>query len=132
PRARPSWLDRLLPGFNGSGKSEQRSAVLSRISAAGELRIDELTIEKMKFKQFRAQTRLSALNLSLRGIQAQWAGGQVTGNMNAALSAKPVYEVDAAFDRVAIAQTPWLIQLSERLAGTAAGQLRIKTAGIGR
>jgi uncharacterized protein involved in outer membrane biogenesis len=132
PRARPSWLQRLLPGFGGSGKSEPPSAVLRKISAAGDLRIDELTIEKMKFKQFRAQTKLNALNLSLRNIQAQWAGGQVTGSMSAALSAKPIYEVDAAFDRVAIAQTPWLASLSERLTGTAAGKLQIKAAGIGR
>jgi hypothetical protein len=91
-----------------------------------------LTIEKIRFKQFSAQTNLAALKLSMRNVQAQWSGGEVKGSVEAAFSAKPRYEIAASFDRISIAQMPWLARLSDRLAGTAYGRLEVHTGGIGR
>jgi hypothetical protein len=133
PRARPGWLQRLLPpGLGGSSAAEPHSVVLRRIRASGDLRVDELTIEKIRFKQFSAQTNLAALKLSMRNVQAQWSGGEVKGSVEAAFSAKPRYEIAASFDRISIAQMPWLARLSDRLAGTAYGRLEVHTGGIGR
>jgi AsmA-like C-terminal region/AsmA family len=133
PRARPSWLQRLLPqGFGGKSAAEPPSVVLRRIRASGDLRVDELTIEKIKLKQFRAQTKLDALKLNLLYVQAQWSGGEIRGDFEAAFSPKPRYEMSASFEQISIAQTPWLAQLSDHLAGTASGTLDLRAAGIGR
>jgi AsmA family/AsmA-like C-terminal region len=133
PRARPGWLQRLLPsGLGGESPPAAPSAVLRRIRASGDLRVDELTIEKIKLKQFRAQTRLDALKLSIGNVQAQWSGGEVRGSVEAVFSARPRYDVSASFDRISIVQTPWLARLSDRLAGSAYGSLQIRAAGVGR
>jgi len=132
PRARPSWLQRLLPpAFGGAPAPGPPSVVLQRIRASGSLRVDELTIERIRLQQFRAQTKLDALKLILQDAQAQWSGGEVKGAVEAAFSAKPRYQMSASFERVAIAQTPWLAQLSSRLAGLASGSFELRAAGIG-
>jgi hypothetical protein len=133
PRARPSWLRRLLPsGLGGASAPEPPRVVLLRIRASGDLRVDELTIEKIRLKQFHAQARLSELKLDLRNVQAQWSGGEVRGTLDAAFSAKPHYEISAAFERLSIVQMPWLTSLADRLAGTANGNLELHANGIGR
>jgi len=133
PRARPNWLQRLLPsGLGGSSAPEPPNVVLRRIRAFGDLRVDDLTIEKIKLKQCHAQTNLENLKLSLRNVQAQWSGGEVRGTFEAAFSANPRYEIAASFERVLIVQTPWLARLSDRLAGTASGALELRATGIGR
>jgi hypothetical protein len=133
PRARPGWLQRLLPaGLGGASPPAPPSVLLQRIRADGELRADELAIEKIKLKQFTAHAKLAALRLALRDVSARWSGGEVSGTAEAAFSAKPRYEVNAELDRIAIAETPWLAQLSDRLAGTASGSVEIRAEGIGR
>jgi len=132
PRARPSWLQRLLPpAFGGAPAPEPPSVVLQRIRASGDLRVDEITIEKIKLKQFRAQTKLDALKLILQDVHAQWSGGEVTGAAEAAFSPKPRYQMAASFERVVIPQTPWLAQLSDHLTGSASGNIELHAAGIG-
>lgn len=133
PRARPGWLQRLLPaGLGGAPPPAPPSVLLQRIRADGELRVDELAIEKIKLKQFTAHAKLRALRLGLRDVSARWSGGEVSGTAEAAFSAKPRYEINAGLDRIAIAQTPWLAPLSDRLAGTASGRVEIHAEGIGR
>ena len=132
PRARPSWLQRLLPpAFGGAPPPEPPSVVLQRIRASGDLRVDEITIEKIKLRQFRAQTKLDALKLTLQNVEAQWSGGDVTGAAEAVFSVKPRYQLAASFERVVIPQTPWLAQLSNHLAGLASGNIELHAAGIG-
>lgn len=133
PRARPGWLQRLLPaGLGGASSAPVPSAILARIRAEGELRVDELTIEKVRLKQFRTDATLAALKLSLRNAQAQWAGGEIRGSAEAAFSAKPRYDVSTTFERVSLVQLPWLTSLSDRLTGTAAGSFQLRADGIGR
>lgn len=133
PRARPNWLQRLLPtGLGGAAASNPSGTMLGTIRASGDLRIDEVAVEKIHLKQFHAQAKLDRLNLSLSSIQAQWAGGEVKGNIEGAISAKPVYEIAVSFDRVSLTQTPWLARVSDRLAGAASGTLQLHATGIGR
>lgn len=132
PRARPSWLQRLLSAGLSGTPAPAPSAILARIRAEGELRVDELAIEKMKLRQFRTQAALASLKVNLKDARAQWADGEISGSADVAFSAKPTYEVDAEFDRIALGQLPWLARFSDRLAGTASGDLHLHAEGIGR
>ena len=133
PRARPSWLQRLLPaGLGGAAAPAPPSVLLQRINAEGDLRADELTIEKLRLKQFTAHATLAALKLSLHKVNAQWAGGEVSATAEADFSAKPKYEINAGLQKISVAQTPWLAKVSDRIAATASGSVQIQAEGIGR
>lgn len=133
PRARPTWLQRLLPSaLGGSSQPAASAAVLKKIRAEGDLRAEEVAVEKVVLKAVRAHAKLNDLHLSLENAQAQWCGGSAEGRFLATLSASPVYDVSATFDHVALSQTPWLAQLANHLAGTVSGKVELKTAGIGR
>src|SRR5207245_924848 len=80
PRARPSWLQRLLPPLlGGSAPSTPASELVRRVNAEGELDIGQLTIEKLKLEQVQAKGYLHDLQLDVREAQAEWAGGKVRG-----------------------------------------------------
>jgi len=133
PRARPNWLQRLLPlALGGSSPPAPSSAVLKRIRADGDLRVDDVSVEKIKLKNFHAHVGLSGLKLTAENAQAQWSGGTVQGTVVALLSSSPAYDVTASFARVSLTQTPWLTQLADHVAGTAEGSLELRTGGIGR
>jgi hypothetical protein len=133
PRARPGWLQRLLPTLlGGSAPSPAASELVRRVNAEGELRIDELTVEKLKLAQVRAVGSLHDLHLEVPEAEAQWAGGKVRAKLNAAFSPKPKYEVTAELDHVNLAQLPGTGRVAERLSGIASGALDLRTEGVGR
>src|SRR6202048_5333467 len=56
PRARPGWLQRLLPSLLGGATPptvQHASELVRRVDAEGELQIDEFTLERLKFRQVR-------------------------------------------------------------------------------
>jgi hypothetical protein len=134
PRARPSWIQRLLPSaLGGSSQASPSSAVLRGIRAEGDLKVDQIEIEKISLKGFRAHAALSDLKLKLDNAQAQWSGGTVTqGHLAATLSGNPTYDVSASFSHVTLTETPWLAHLAVRLLGAASGKLELQAKGIGR
>jgi hypothetical protein len=133
PRARPGWLQRLLPAaLGGNPQPPSSSAVLKRLRAEGDLKVAEIAVERIGLKGFRAHASLNGLKLKMENAQAQWSGGLAQGRLIATLSASPKYEVSATFEHVSLAQTPWLEQLAEHLAGTASGSVELQAAGIGR
>ena len=133
PRARPNWLQRLLPAaLGGSSPPAPSSAVLKRIRATGDLRVEDVSIEKIKLKDFHALVGLNALKLTVENVRAQWSGGTAQGGVVAQLSSSPSYEVSGSFAGVSLSQTPWLAQLADHVAGTAEGSLELRTKGIGR
>ncbi|HUE43135.1 MAG TPA: AsmA family protein [Candidatus Sulfotelmatobacter sp.] len=135
PRARPGWLQRLLPSLLGgapAAPNEHASELVRRINADGELRVDEFTMEKLKFQQVRADGSLDDLHLDLRGADAQWAGGKVHARLSAKFLPQPWYEVTADLDQVNLAQLPAPARSADRFAGTASGTLRFTTQGVGR
>src|SRR5204863_505192 len=70
PRARPSWLQRLLPPLlGGSAPSTPASELVRRVNAEGELDIGQLTIEKLKLEQVQAKGYLHDLQLDVREAQ---------------------------------------------------------------
>jgi len=135
PRARPTWLQRLLPsllGGNDNSNMERASELLRRVSAEGELTADTISVEKMKFTQARAALELQNLELRAHNIDAQWAGGNMHGEVQAQFSPVPHYEVDAELERVNPAQLPWASKWAERWSGSASGRVHLTTSGIGR
>jgi hypothetical protein len=135
PRARPGWLQRLLPSLLGGtpqAPSEHASELVRRINAEGELRVDEFTMEKLKFQQVRADGSLDDLHLDVREADALWAGGKVRARVAAKFLPRPAYEVTADLDQVNLAQLPAPARATERYAGTASGTVHFTTRGVGR
>jgi hypothetical protein len=139
PRARPGWLQRLLPSLLGGAASTptttpnvHASELVRRVDAEGELQIDEFTLEKLKFQQVRAVGALHDLHLDVREVQAQWAGGTVRARVAARFLPRPAYDVTADLDRVDLAQLPAPTRAAERFSGTASGTLHFTTQGVGR
>jgi uncharacterized protein involved in outer membrane biogenesis len=137
PRARPGWLQRLLPSLLGGAPApqavtEHASELVRRINAEGELRVDEFTMEKLKFQQVRADASLDDLHLDVREVDAQWAGGKVRARLGAKFLPRPSYEVTADIDQVSLGQLPAPPHATERFAGTASGTVHFTTQGVGR
>jgi hypothetical protein len=133
PRARPNWLQRLLPTLlGGSAPSTPASELVRRVNAEGELEITKLTIEKLELEQVVAKGSLHDLHLDVREAQAEWAGGRVRAKINARFLPRPVYEIAAELDRVKLAQLPGAARIAEQLGGVASGTLQVKTEGVGR
>jgi AsmA family len=136
PRARPSWLRRLLPSLLGGTEAPSPASVASelvrRVNAEGELRVDEFTMEKLTLQKVAVLGSLHDLHLDIRDASAQWAGGNVRARMNAKFLPRPSYDVTAEFDRVDLAKLPAVPRITERFAGTASGTLHLTTQGVGR
>jgi hypothetical protein len=134
PRARPSWLARLLPAALGgsSGPGANASDLLRLVDAAGEISVDEFDLEKLRLKQVRAQASLRDLRLRLQNCQAQWAGGTLQGDLSAVFGPKPVYELKLQASGLNLAQVPLAGKVAERVTGTLSGSLELKTEGVGR
>lgn len=133
PRARPGWLERLLPSvLGGSTPVVPASELVRRVNAEGELRVDEFTLEKLKLNQVRVVGSLRDLKLDVTDGEAQWAGGKVRGSVRAAFLPRPEYRARIELDRVNLSLTPWTGKAAERFGGIASGRLDLATKGVGR
>ena len=133
PRARPGWLQRLLHSFSGdAAPATPASELVRRVHAEGQLRINRLTIEKLKLDNVVAKGSLRDLKLIVQDSSAEWAGGRVRAKINASFLPHPFYEVSADLDRVSLAKLPGTGRLAERLNGSASGSAQLKTTGVGR
>ena len=133
PRARPGWLQRLLPALlGGSTSNPAASELLRRVNAEGELRVDEFTLDKIKLGPVRASGSLHDLRLDLRQADARCAGGTLRAKMRATFLPRPSYDVTAELDRVDLQQVPTPGNLPERFAGLASGIVHLTTQGVGR
>jgi hypothetical protein len=135
PRARPGWLQRVMNSLLGAANTNSAAAIpaselLRRVDAEGELRIDDLTVEKLKLSQVHAIGSLHDLQTEVREAEAQWAGGTVRGTGKARFAPKPSYDVSVDFDRVDLVQLP--AAFAARLGGLASGTLHLAAAGVGR
>jgi hypothetical protein len=133
PRARPNWLQRLLSSFLGEANAgAPASELLRRISAEGELTADTLSIEKIKLANAHAKLALRALHLDILDADAEWAGGNVRGGMEAQFSPLPNYQLNAEVEHVNLAQLPWPPRWAERWSGVASGNIHLTMGGVGR
>ena len=133
PRARPNWLQRLLPSLlGGSSPSPAASELVRQMNADGEINIGELTVEKLKIAGVHAEGALHDLQLEVREADARWAGGTVHAQVHAKFAPRPKYDVTAKLDRVNLAEIPAPGRFTERLAGLASGTVHVETEGVGR
>jgi uncharacterized protein involved in outer membrane biogenesis len=133
PRARPGWLQRLLPSLlGGSAPSPPASELVRRVNAEGELEVGQLTIEKLKLERVRAKGSLHNLQLEVQDASAQWAGGSVRARIAANFLPRPAYNISAEIEDLNLSQLPGTGRIAERLTGIAAGTLHLKTEGVGR
>lgn len=133
PRSRPSWLQRLMTSLLVKNEPVAKpSELLRRISADGDVSIDNFVVEKVRLTHAMGKVSLRNLHLEVRDAQAQWAGGLVSGEMKALFAALPKYEVGADFSHVNLAQLPWTSRWAERWSGAASGKIRLTTDGVGR
>jgi hypothetical protein len=132
PRARPGWLQRLLPALLGSTANPRASELLRRVNAEGELRIDEFTLEQLKLGQLRAVGALHDLHVDVREVEARCAGGLLHAKLRAAFLPRPAYDVTADLQRVDLQELPAPSNLLERFTGLASGIVHLTTQGVGR
>lgn len=133
PRARPNWLQRLLPSLLGkSDTTAKPSALLQRVSAEGDLTADSLTVEKVKLAHPRAHIAFRDLHLEVKDADAEWAGGTVRADMSAVFSGPPEYEISAEVDHASLSQFPWGAHWADRWNATASGKVHLTTSGVGR
>ena len=133
PRARPGWLQRLLPSLMGvETKDVSASELVRRVNAEGQLKIAQLTIEKLKFENVSATASLRELKLEVSSATADWRGGKVRAKLSGNFSPKPAYEISVNWTDVKLSQIPWLAHYPERVKGAASGKLQASTEGVGR
>jgi hypothetical protein len=133
PRARPTWLQRLLPSLMGNtNASGKPSELLRRLWAEGDLSADTISVEKVTLNRAHAKLSLQNLHLNLRDAEAEWEGGSVRGTLQAVFSVSPQYEIAAEFDHANVGQLPWIPGWAERWDGIASGRIHLSTAGVGR
>ncbi|MDP9337440.1 MAG: AsmA family protein [Acidobacteriota bacterium] len=134
PRARPGWLQRLLPSLLGvaAAQTGPASELVRRLKVSGEVQVDEFTIEKLSLQQLHVRGSLQDLRLQVSEGRALCAGGNVRATMLAKFLPRPVYDLRAELDRVNLSQLPIDPAATDRLGGVASGTLHLKTAGVGR
>lgn len=134
PRARPSWVERLMSSLLGrtAAPGVLASELVRRVNAQGELNIAQLTVEKLKLAHIHAQGALHDLQLAVPDAVAEWAGGKVHAKLQASFSPQPAYDVTARLENINLSQIPGTGGLTERLGGAASGKVHFSTAGVGR
>jgi len=133
PRARPNWLQRLLPSLLGkSDAGVKPSELLRRVIAEGDLETDALLVEKIKFVHARAHVAFRDLHLEVHDAQAEWAGGTARGSVSADFSVPPKYEISVEVDRANLSDLPWAANWSEYWKGSISGKFHFATSGVGR
>src|SRR5215813_790228 len=115
--APPIWIQRLLPAVLGgaSGQTPMPGDLLRQIDAAGQISVDEFSLEKLKLKQLHAQASLRDLHLQLQDAQAQWAGGVLRGNLRAVFGPKPSYTLSLQGSGLNLAQLSLAGKVADRI-----------------
>ncbi len=133
PRARPSFLRRMLPFAGSSRAASAREAALANFQAHGRLRVAELTINPLRVVSLDAQAQLVGRDLVLRRVQGEFYGGRVTGEFEARLSGAPTYAFRGHIARTNLAAlAAATAPLAGRFAGLASGELTLAARGIER
>ncbi len=130
PAWRQSFLDRMLPFLS---PRLQTSAAPEYLRASGSLALDQFTLVSLVVRHLQGDLKIDGRHIVLANANGQFYGGQVSGLLDADLSASPVYRADLDFSRVDIsslaAATPALDGFT---AESAAGQVSIVARGANR
>lgn len=132
PRARPGFLARFTSLGNSDAGPPPEDTAVAHMVAHGHLHADEVVVAPLRLDQFDAETEIDGRTIRISKAQADFFGGKVAGTMDAQLVADPTYEFQGRFDRVNLSQLGQSVTfLTNRIAGTASGNLSLTTHGIG-
>jgi hypothetical protein len=130
PAWRQSFLDRMLPFLSPRA---QTSAAPEYLRASGRLALDQFTLLPLVVRRLQGDLKIDGRHIVLTDATGQFYGGQVSGLLDAELSAAPVYHADLDFSRIDIsalaAATPALDGIG---AESAAGQVSFVARGANR
>ena len=130
PAWRESFLGRMLPFLNSRA---QTTAAPENLRASGRLSLDQFALEPLIIHHLQGDLRIDGRHITLADATGQFYGGQVSGSLDANLSASPVYRADLDFSRVDVAA---LTAATPALAGftaeSAAGQVSFVARGANR
>jgi uncharacterized protein involved in outer membrane biogenesis len=130
PAWRESLLNRMLPFLNSRA---QTTVAPESLRANGHLTLDEFALEPLAVRHLQGDLKIDGRHIALANATGQFYGGQVSGSLDANLSASPVYRADLDFSRVDVsalsAATPALAGFT---AESATGQLSFFARGANR
>ncbi|HEY4709058.1 MAG TPA: AsmA family protein [Candidatus Acidoferrales bacterium] len=130
PAWRQSFLDRMLPFLSPRA---QTSAAPEYLRASGRLALDQFTLLPLVVRHLQGDLEIDGRHIVLGNATGQFYGGQISGLLDAELSAPPVYRADLDFSRVDIsalaAATPGLDGFR---AQSGAGQVSFVARGANR
>lgn len=137
PRARKGLLARMLPfAVTGNPESPRAAAMGSAVAslrARGRLRVAEVTLAPLRVERLDSPAELRGRNLTLRGAQADFYGGRVSGDFEARLSPDPAYSIRARIDRANLTDLAASTDsLTGRFGGLASGDFQLGAQGVGR
>jgi hypothetical protein len=130
PAWRQSFLNRMLPFLSPRA---QASAAPEYLRASGRLAVDQFTLVPLVVRHLQSDLKIDGRHIVLANATGQFYGGQVSGLLDADLSASPAYRADLDFSHVDIsalaAATP---ALDGFRAQSAAGQVSFVARGANR
>ncbi len=129
PRWRQSLLARVLPFLDGAAPS----ATPEDLHAEGRIVIDQLTVAPLVAHNVQGDLKLDGREIDLSSATAQLASGNVTGTLNAALTAVPSYRVKLSFSGVNLGDLSVVApSFAGQFDGAATGQISLAARGASR
>ena len=133
PRARPGFLQRITNFGSDASAAPPIGATIDRMEARGRLRAGEIALGPLRFDRLNGDVEISGREIVLRKAQADFFGGNISGQLNARLLSDPSYEFQGRFDRVNLAQLARAVPfLNDRFSGIASATLSLAAHGVGR
>jgi hypothetical protein len=134
PRARPpGLLERIMPSTSADGASSEIATLVGAFRAVGKLDVRQFVLGSLRLERLRGRLEIQGRRIALRAAEAEFYKGKVRGEMTANLSAQPVYHFNLQGERVDLSSlADATATLKGRFAGTAGGELVLRTRGIGR
>ena len=135
PRARPGFLARIVGLGLQSAQAQTlpADAIITRMTASGRLRADEIDLSSLRLEKFDGQAEIVGRTIRIRNGQADFSGGKVSGAFSADLQPEPSYGFRGQFERVNLSQLGRGVTfLNDRIGGSISAVVSLSTHGIGR
>jgi hypothetical protein len=145
PRARPSWLARLLSSedasandssfgsYSARGARQGQVGPLAALNARGNLKVGSFHLAPVVIQELRADVEMQGRDINLSKFEAQLCGGAISGGLLLNLEADPSYRLRLTAENVDAAELAALsTELRGKLSGQISGEARVSMHGIGR
>jgi hypothetical protein len=129
PRWRESFIDRVLPFLTSSTPS---NAVPEELRGSGRLSVGEFLVAPFALEDLSGDLRVAGREITLENGQAQISGGDVSGSLDANLSATPSYRASADFSNVDVGELGGSSQRAATFGGVGSGHAQFSMQGTSR